>query len=33
VVALYAIIITITLLIWSYKPKKVVTLSKYDDYI
>ncbi len=32
VVALYAIIIAITLLIWSYKSKKVVTLSKDDNY-
>lgn len=32
VVAIYAIIIAITLLIWSYESKKVVTLSKYDNY-
>ena len=28
----YAIIIAITALIWSYESKKVVTLSKYDNY-
>ena len=32
VVALYAIIIAITVVVWSYESKKVVTLSKYDNY-